>query len=248
MKLRKNKLLTKNKYSILENVKQAKQYIKSGKLSQEDLKTLIEIDPTKNRKFVGWMAKQWIKGNIPSKNVLGSTIEEYYTFLEKNKVKTKDIYQFKSFEDLKKEVDDLNQSGSSLSIKDLEKDYEVVVDNSDMIIAVPHTHEASRKLGLSIFSFRDCGDGTKDSNWCTTYKTPDHFNDYYYSYNITLYYIKIKSKKIALKIKEAFPEKWENMLVTAIAVYDDGELEGYDGTDNELNENEISKFVNILGI
>jgi hypothetical protein len=77
-----SKLLTENKTHILENVKQAKEYVKSGKLSEEDLKTLIEIDPTPTRKFVGWMAKQWINKTVTDIDDLRNTVEEYNTFLK----------------------------------------------------------------------------------------------------------------------------------------------------------------------
>ena len=44
MKLKHTPLLLENKSNILENVKQAKQYVQVGKLSEEDLKKLIKID------------------------------------------------------------------------------------------------------------------------------------------------------------------------------------------------------------
>jgi hypothetical protein len=248
MKINKSKILKKNKPTILENVKQAKQYIQQDKLTQDELKIFIDIDPTDSRKFVGWMAKQWVKGNISDKDELRNTIEEYHTFLKKGKAKTKDIYQIKSFQDLKKEVDEINQSGEGVSVKELEEDYEIVRDNSDMIIAVPHSHEASRKLGLSTFAFRDCGDGTKDSSWCTTYKAPDHFNDYYYSNNVTFYYIKAKSKDIVKKLKDTFPKKWKNLLVVAIAVLEGGKLDVYDGLDNQLSPLDIKKYRKIMSV
>ena len=177
MKFTHSKLLTENKKYIIENVSQAKTYVGQGKLSEDELKQLIEIDPTPTRKYVGWMAKQWAAKTVTDIDDLRNTVEEYNTFLTKGKAKTKDINQFKSFEDLKKEVDAINKSGDAVSIKDLESDYETIIDNSDLLIMTPHTHEASRKLGLSQFAFRDCGDGKKDSAWCTTYKAPDHFND-----------------------------------------------------------------------
>jgi hypothetical protein len=139
------------------------------------------------------MAKQFINGEADVDG-LSSYVKQFDTLAGKNKTQTQDIYQLKSFKDLKSEVDDINASGGDKSTKDLESDFDVVIDNSDLYIASPHTHEASRKLGLSQFAFRDCGDGNKDSSWCTTYKAPNHFNDYYYKNNVTFYYIRVKSE------------------------------------------------------
>jgi hypothetical protein len=248
MKLIHAKLLLENKTFIIENVKQAKQYVKSGKLSQDELKTLIDIDPTPTRKYVGWMAKQWINKNVTDIDVLRNTIEEFNTFSKKGKAKTKDIYRLKTFQDLASEVDQLNKSGEGISAKELESDYDTIIDNSDLLIMSPHTHEASRKLGLSYFSFRDCGDGTKDSSWCTTYKAPDHFNSYYYSANVTFYYIKIKSRDLINQLKKAFPKRWETLIVVALVVLNDGQIDGYDGLDKQMNSSTIKKYTKIIGI
>ena len=248
MKLIYSKLLKENKQYILENVKQAKIYVSQGKLSEDELKQLIKIDPTPTRKYVGWMAKQWIDKTVTDIDNLRNTVEEYNTFLNKGKTKTKDINSFKSFKDLSSEVDQINKSGENISVKDLESDYETIIDNSDLLIISPHTHEASRKLGLSQFAFRDCEGGGKDSSWCTTYKAPDHFNDYYYSNNVTFYYIKVKSKELIDKLKEAFPDRWERMVVTALAVLSDGKIDGYDGLDKQIKKKDINTFTNIIGI
>jgi len=248
MKLTHTKLLLENKTFIIENVKQAKQYADSGKLSQDELKTLIDIDPSPTRKYVGWMAKQWINKNVTDIDVLRNTIEEFNTFLEKGKAKTKDINQFKSFKDLASEVDQINKSGEGISVKDLESDYDTVIDNSDLLIMSPHTHEASRKLGLSYFAFRDCGDGKKDSAWCTTYKAPDHFNDYYYSRNVTFYYIKVKSQNLIDQLKKEFPKRWKKLIVVALVVLENGQIDGYDGLDKQMNNETIQKYTKIIGI
>jgi hypothetical protein len=248
MKLTNSKLLTENKKYILENVKLGRQYVLQGKLSEEDLKKIIEIDPTPTRKFVGWMAKQWINKTITDIDDLRNNIEEYNTFLNKGKTKTKDINQFKSFSDLKSEVTQINNSGEAISSKDLESDYETIIDTQDLLIMSPHTHEASRKLGLSQFAFRDCKDGGKDSSWCTTYKAPDHFNDYYYTKNVTFYYIKIKSPNMINKLEKVFPETWKNMVVIALAVMQDGQIDGYDGLDKQISSEDIKKFTDLIGI
>jgi hypothetical protein len=246
MKFSNPKLLRENKVTILENVKLGKQYVQQGKLSEEDLKKLIEIDPTPQKKYVGWMSKIWITEK-PDLDDLRNTVEEYNTFLNKGKVKTKDINQFKSFKALHDEVNQINQSGEGVSVKDLENDYDTVTDNDRLLIMSPHTHEASRKLGLSQFSFRDC-EGGKDSAWCTTYKAPDHFNDYYYTNNVTFYYIRVKSPELIQKLKEAFPKRYKELEVVALAVLDGGKIDGYDGLDKQMSSKDIKTFTGIIGI
>ena len=246
MKLTQPKLLKENKQSILESIKQGKQYVDQGKLSEEDLKKIIEIDPTLTKKFVGWLSKIWITEK-PDIDDLRNTVEEYNTFLNKGKAKTKDINQFKSFKALHDEVDQINQSGEGVSVKDLEKDYDTIIDDSNLLIMSPHTHEASRKLGLSTFSFRDCGEG-KDSAWCTTYKAPDHFNDYYYNNNVTFYYVRVKSPEMIAKLKKAFPTRYKSMEVVALAVLDNGKIDGYDGLDKQISSKDIKTFIDIIGI
>lgn len=163
------------------------------------------------------------------------------------------------YPDLKKQIED----GSLKTIKDLKKlktvskkdtskalesDYETIVDTPDLLILSPHTHEASRKLGLSQFAFRDCEGGGKDSAWCTTYKAPDHFNDYYYKDGVTFYYIKVKSPEIINKLKKAFPKEWKNLVVVALVVYPNGRIDGYDGLDEVIEHENVKIFKNIIKI
>jgi hypothetical protein len=248
MFLRESKILKRNLSTIKENVSQAKQYVTQNKLSPDQLKRLIELDPSSTRKYVGWMAKQLINNTVTDLDELRNTIEEFNTFLDRGKTKTKDINQFKTFSDLKQEVDNINKSGEGVSVKSLESDSETIIDNDKMLVMVPHTHEASRKLGLSHFSYRNCDDGSKDSAWCTTYKAPDHFNDYYYSKNVTFYYIKVRSSQLIEQLKKSFPTRWKDMVVVALAVLDDGKIDGYDGLDKQISAADIKKFTNILGI
>jgi len=202
--------------SILkENRKQAKELVVQGKLSPTDFEEIVRIDPSPTKKYTGWLARQWVNkttSGIQSIDNLRNTIEEYDAFVTSGKAKTKDIFQFKSFADLKKEV-------------------------------------ASRYLGLSKFTYRDCEGGGKDSAWCTTYKAPDHFHNYYYKQGITFYYIRVKNESIIDALKTAFPSKQGAMVVVALLVNKSGKLsDGYDGTDAQLSAKEIATFRQIVGI
>ena len=236
---------------IQENRKQAKELVVQGKLSPTDFEEIVRIDPSPTKKYTGWLARQWVNkttSGIQSIDNLRNTIEEYDAFVTSGKAKTKDIFQFKSFADLKKEVDELNASGVE-SKSELRDDYEIVTDDDKVLIAVPHSHEASRYLGLSKFTYRDCEGGGKDSAWCTTYKAPDHFHNYYYKQGITLYYIKVKNESIINALKTAFPDKEGAMVVVALLVNKNGKLfDGYDANDNQLNTKQIATFRQIVQI
>ena len=238
------KLFKENKQYVSETLKQAKMYVEQGKLSPEDLNTLIELSP--DPKYLGWLAKIWI-AERPDIDDLRNNIEEYDVFAKRGKVLTKDINQFKTFKDLYNEVDQINKSGAGVSSKSLENEYDVIKDDNDLYIASPRTHEASRKLGLSKFSFRDCEGGGKDSAWCTTYKAPDHFNNYYYKNGVTFYYIRVLSEDIMNKLQEAFPKKYKSLEVVALAVLPDGRTDAYDGLDKQIPKAEINKFLKIIG-
>ena len=233
---------------LQENRKVAKELVVQGKLSPEDFELLQTIDPSPTKKYMGWMAKQWVAKNVTDIDQLRNKIEEYDAFVKSGKAKTKDIFQFKSFADLKKEVDELNAMGSE-SKSELRDDYEIVRDDDKVLIAVPHSHESSRYLGLSKFSYRDCEGGGKDSAWCTTYKAPDHFHNYYYKQGTTLYYVRVKNESIIDALKTAFPSKQGAMVVVALLVNKSGKLsDGYDGTDAQLSAKQIATFRQIVGI
>lgn len=243
---------------LLESVKQAKQYISQGVLSQDEGNAIIQADPTPQKKFAGWMAKQWISKTVNNLDELRNTVEEYNVFLNKGKAKTNDIYKFKTFNDLKQEVDYLNETGEGSSSKDLESDYEVIRDDEDLLVIVPHTHESSRKLGLTQFAFRQCErrEG-KDSAWCTTYKSPEHWNDAYYSRGATLYYVRVNSNELQQKLNDAGygPEFY----VVAIVVFPPeleqelkalgkDTMDAYDGNDKQFIGNKLAKYLEIINL
>jgi len=240
------------RHQILENLKQAKEYLKNGKLSDKELKSLLEIDPTPQKKYVGWMAKKWIEGG--KKEIDAQQLEEYIPTYDKlvstNKIDERDINKFKSIKDLADKIEVIQSTGEDVSVSSLEKDADVILDNEDLLIMSPHTHEASRKLGLSAFAHRKCKGG-KDSAWCTTYKSPDHFNDYYYSNKVTFYYTKVLSEDVMEQLQEAFPKRYQALVVIAFAVIPQRGsvlIDAYDGKDKRITKKDIAKLVEILGI
>ena len=257
MKSRDQILLEEAYLIVSENRAIAKQYVDQGKLSQENFDNILEADPSKQKKYVGWMAKQWMNNGVNDIDLLRNTIEEFDSFANRGKTKNKDLYQYKSFEEVKKEVDYLNQTGQNVSSKDLEGDFDVIKDDENLLIMSPHTHEASRKLGLSHFAYRNCGEGGKDSAWCTTYKASNHFNDYYHKHNVTFLYIKVRSKEILKTLKQA--KFGPEFGVVALALLGQemeerakekgfGNMDAYDALDKQFKGAKLQKYLDILGV
>lgn len=253
----KDTILLEEAVFLVEKIATAKIFVQQGKLSQEDYDKIVNADPTKQKKYVGWMSNQWVNKNVTDIDTLRNTIEEYDSFANRGKVKNKDIYQYKTFNDLKTEIDHLNETGQDISVKDLENDYEIIRDDENLLIMSPHTHEASRKLGLSYFAYRDCGDNKKDSSWCTTYKAPNHFNDYYYKHNVTFYYVKIKSPELIEKLKSNMFGAEYTVVAIAVLDVDTSEkasqkgyanMDAYDGNDKQFKGEKLKKYLNIIGL
>jgi hypothetical protein len=260
-------------YIIAESKKEAKQYLEQGKITAEDYETLLNIDPSDTKKYTGWLARQFISGEKNIDN-LRNTIEEFDTFVRKSIIKGNEsnIQSYKSFKDLASVVRKYNQEGSNTSKKQSRGDFDVVVDNEDLRIVVPYTHEASRKLGLTPiekggFAFRDCEGGGKDSAWCTTYSTSTHWDDYYNNRFVDFFYILIKSDQLKSKLQRAGfkPEayvmalarlnindyKERNLKDAFITQNNEGEriaYDAYDGKDRQLNKEQLGKWMNIVGI
>ena len=234
--------------SLRENVKQGKQYVDQGKLSMDELKTLLDADPTSTKKYVGWMAKVWVKEK-PDLSTLKNTISEYDVFATRGKASEKDINSYQSFKDLKQEVDRLNSSADALSSKALESDYETLVDDENLLVMSPNTHEASRKIGLAHFTYRVCPKkGIEDSAWCTTFNTPQHFNSYFHKQGYTFMYVRVRSQKLLDKLKEAFPKSHKDYVVMALYFTPRGGVRAQDGQDKELSKEDAKTYLDIVGI
>lgn len=240
--------------SLLENRQLTKNLLQKGEISEELYKQIENADPTPQKKYMFWMAKQLLAGNA-NIDQLRNNIEEFDLFVSRGRIREKkDINAYKNFAELAAVVKEINERGVK-SNKEMERDYDVDEDSEDLLIVSPHSHEASRKLGLSEFAYRKRGDSCgADSHWCTTFKTDSHFLDYYYSQQITFYYVKVRSEKMKADLKKAFGKDWEDKTMVAIVVHpprdkrnpDDFEIDMYDAVDHKMSDSEIQKFRKII--
>ena len=246
--IRKLEELSNKKVMLIENRKLAKQlFLDKGLISQQQFDEIVNIDPSPQKKYVFWLVKNFLNEKTDL-NDLKNTIEEFNTFVNKDKFKDreKDINYYKTFNDLKAAVSKINQTGGA-SLKELENDYKVILNNENLYIASPQTHEASRKLGLTTFKHRGKGDN-KDSAWCTTFKNDTHFNNYYLKDNVTFYYILVKSEEIKKNLRAFFGSRASVLYIVAFAVLPDGRIDAYDANDKQMSQDVIKNYKKIIGV
>ena len=259
-------LITENQFRELSNIlieQKEHPYIRKGLLNQEEFDKIKNILNNETRKYFDFLLKAYINGykNIPQmKNI----IEEFHVFAVKGKTKYKDINQYKTFNELIDDVDILNQTGAGFSKKEWQSDYDVIRDDGDVIIYVPHSHEAARKLSMSKFGWKQCSEGEGlETPYCIAYKTPKHFDDYYYKHNITFYLIRAISPDMKDKLERLalyYGMEYDDFEVFALSVYGekvDNEnvpiINGYpvEGTtkhnESVMDLNILKSYLNVIG-
>jgi hypothetical protein len=215
------------------SIKQGKKYLLDNLITVEVFNSIKECCGEHN-KYVGWLCKQYINEPFDIGS-MKSYIEEYDVLVNKKSINA-DINRFKSINDFINEIDKVNSTRSA-SLKELQTDFDVILDNETLYIARPNSYEASRKLGLSTFAHRNNEQsGNKDSAWCTTYSNSDHWNDYYYKHNVTFYYCKIKDENLIDELNKKYKTNSTtcDLTVFAVAVLEDGKLDIYDANDVQI--------------
>lgn len=191
---------------IEENQKEAKNMLDKGQITPEEFEKIKNIDPTAQKKFMGWMARRWVEGQINDTNLqsLVNYFNEWMVYVRNRKTKSADINAYKSLKELTDEVDKLNHSGTGLSKKQkIHSGYKVVVDNDNILIAEVLNHEGSKWLGCNYFKLPD----GSPSKWCTTFSNTSNWDDYHGGQGRTFYYVKTKAVLLE-KIKKKYGPKW----------------------------------------
>lgn len=180
--------------ALMSKGKVFRRFVETGKLSKHTFDTLFNIDPSPKKKYLAWMCKAFLVMPDMSKfNVITS----FYDLTERDQIKEKDIYRYKSIE----EIDDvvrtvahvLTKSEIKRGIKDIEDipAEDIVFENDKAIVLFPQNKEKSCMYG-------------KGSNWCTAATGgSNYFNSYFFSQGVNLYYIipKMNMSKIVKKYK-----------------------------------------------
>lgn len=165
---------------LTEDIESMKKYYPN--ISDDAFQSYVELDPTYKSgstqagKYAKWILGLANRGKLDNighvKDVLSRFDEE------KNNLKEKDIMKYKSVDEVEAMLNDensykvlsdrqrLRQTQKAVHNTNLDQDAEQVFNGKDWEVWVPHTYEASCKLG-------------RGTSWCTASTESDH---YYQSY------------------------------------------------------------------
>ena len=248
---------------VNENKAQLKQMLASNKIDQEEFNQILSSDNTPNKKYVGWVGRQYLKTKEPNAKFdwdsLRNAVTEFIAMVNNNTFTGDEtnIEKYPDYEALQKKVSEGNEKAAAAgpSKKEAAADMEVDFNSKDALVVSPLSHEAARKLGLSEFAHRvNPETGQKDCAWCITYKNNTHWNDYTDNQLITFYFAKPKTQEKLQELQKAFPKRNVQSLAILVSLVGDPDKEqgkitsGYDADDKQMSAADVKKYLNILGV
>lgn len=208
------------------------------KLSNIKFDRLVKGDPSGNQKYLEWMIKQVISGDIigVTTSYILKLVSEFHE--KQDRLTKKDLYQYSGFHELEKALKNLPPSKAELKRIQKEGSVKIYEDNKYLIV-VPKTTEASCYYGQ----------GTK---WCTAAKKGNQFENY--SSSGVLFYIIDKTNpggkdenghdfsKLAVYVPNYIIEDADEN-AGGLRYLDHYDIELYDATDELLEDALWSDYV-----
>ena len=168
------------------------------RLSDDMINFLSKSDPSKNNKYLVWMAKQ-VEYNWQDKVI--DIVNKFHNNIQRLPKDKRSINNYKTVKDLESELSKISDFSKRQQKKIVKKKgADIVFENDEVVVLIPKTHEASCYYG-------------SNTKWCTASRdNSSNFNNYLGK--VTLYYILPKDggEKVAVAVgkgnkKEIFNSK-----------------------------------------
>ena len=180
------KLYINESYYLSEDIEAVKKYYPN--IDDNMFMKLISLDPTYRGnnslgKYGKWLLNLYNKNNLSEDefNEVTPLLNQFTTY--RNRIQNKDLNSYKSLDALSDVLASVIDDDSMLTdrqkvrfLKNVksgkvqtnrENDYSTDFEDSDWVVWIPHTHEASMKLG-------------KGTDWCTAHENPEWYDQYTY--------------------------------------------------------------------
>lgn len=239
---------------LTESRKQGKLLVQQGKITEQDFNNIVNIDPTPQKKYTGWMCKQWALKSTNNLEDLQKAVTDWERIINipanRQHLHTLDITNL-TLADVQEIVEKHGGTQSKRQTKKaVEDDYDIIVDNDDVLIISPNTHAAARKLGLSVFAHRmpKGGGNPVDSAWCITHASERWWNDYFFARDEEFRFIKVKSSRGMQLLHNTNPA-FSGMPVHIVALQiprEGDRIIANDADDRQLDSKLTKQYINVI--
>lgn len=210
------------------------QFVDGKGVPQEVFEKVFELDPTKKKSYTKWVLMQWENSASQIEMAIKhGTLKSMFKYFQERANTGLNLVAMPSFDAAIEKLPDNDPIFGPVSSEDTElpeNDFEIVYDSSDWRIAVPHTYEASKKLG------RGC-------RWCTAegFGDTDHHYLNYTSYGPLWVNFDLRKPEITPMDKKEYPYTRYQFCFEARV---DGEL--MDCNDHRINPRKIDMPEQVL--
>jgi len=206
---------------IGEGMSSAKRnYLHTNKVSKRDFDKLAKADPSRTKRYIDWMCKQFVEGNDIDQVIV--FIRDFDKLVEKGLIKDKDIYSY-DYESATSEVEKHREEKTKTEVeKAQKKGAEVILDTDKVLVILPKTREAAVLYG-------------KGTKWCTSALKNNAFDEYFRRQHINLYIIISKKTNRKYCMQVDFGEK-------------EGKKTLWDEVDAVMSSAETKRILKELGI
>jgi hypothetical protein len=227
---------------INESINNAKKrFLDKKRITEEEFEDALEFDKSSNGKYIEKIIEFYLRGEDKTETELqriGKVFVEFHNLLERNKIKKSDITSYRTLEDLKSAVKEAKKEEIERETKELTNgNFDIIVNNDDMLIVIPLDHEASKLWG-------------DDTKWCTTSTNPSFWYSYTLERDISFYYIWIKNVDLILNSNEYLEEddievKQRTKMAVAVSNYYRDQYECFDKDDNSIDFKIVKKITGL---
>lgn len=175
-------------------------------------------------KYLQWAIKQLLNQPDPfHAKMIASLISAFQTLSNQNKIDNKDLNSYKTLDELQKTVmlasqktsrgEEIKKKRETRKEMETQKETKVLKNDSDFLITIPATWEASCETGIKPKSKEEADEPGEGEYWCISNPFSRKSWDFYRQKGVKFIFIKLKNRKPNDRYHLIAVSKWPSGMI-----------------------------------